>query len=51
MLNMYGKYQISFQKVSPSGGKWSFLLTLNGMLGGMVAQVCGLRLLKEEAIQ
>ena len=25
--------------MSPTGGKWSFLLTLNGMLGGMVAQV------------
>ena len=37
-----GLVVLVINKVSPSGGKWSFLLTLNGMLGGMVAQVCAL---------
>jgi len=36
-----GLIVLIINKVSPTGGKWSFLLTLNGMLGGMVAQCAG----------
>ena len=39
-----GLVVLVINKVSPSGGKWSFLLTLNGMLGGMVAQVYACRI-------
>ena len=36
-----GLIVLAFNKVSPSGGKWSFVLSLNGVLAGMVAQVRG----------
>ena len=34
-----GLVVLAINRVAPSGGKWSCLLTINGGLGGMVAQV------------